>query len=92
MQREKSNTPLVRIPPIAEQWESFQREVLPPDCSLVQRREMRRAFYAGARCLLSAIMRGLDPGTEPTEDDIARMEEIEMEFKQYELDLKGGRA
>ena len=32
---------------IAEKWESFERETIPPGASHVQRNEMKNAFYAG---------------------------------------------
>ncbi|MDE1138177.1 MAG: hypothetical protein PW999_00690 [Paraburkholderia tropica] len=38
---------------ISEKWASFERAVLPSDCSDVQRSEMRKAFYAGAASLLA---------------------------------------
>lgn len=40
---------------IAEQWSGFEADVLPPDAPPVQRQEMRRAFYAGAWSMLSAL-------------------------------------
>ena len=38
---------------VADAWETFAHAVLPPDCSRVQRDEMRKAFYGGATALLS---------------------------------------
>jgi hypothetical protein len=37
---------------MAEEWNRFAGRVLPPHASAVQRREMRRSFYAGAFALL----------------------------------------
>jgi hypothetical protein len=34
---------------VANRWDQFCALVLPPNCSTVQRVEMRRAFYAGAQ-------------------------------------------
>ena len=41
---------------VEEEWESFARAVLPPNCSTVQRWEMRRAFYAGAWAMLAGVL------------------------------------
>ena len=48
---------------IAEKWNECARMILPADCSPLQRREMRRAFYAGAEGLLKVIM-DLLPGAQ----------------------------
>lgn len=37
---------------IADQWASYERAVLPKDASAIQRRECKRAFYAGAQAVL----------------------------------------
>jgi hypothetical protein len=37
---------------IAEMWQSYDRDVLPPEAGEVQRRETKRAFYAGVWSLL----------------------------------------
>lgn len=37
---------------IAKEWAAFERMVLPPNAPPIQRKEMRRAFYAGAQALL----------------------------------------
>lgn len=45
----------------------------------------RRAFFAGAQHLFASIMNsGLDEGTEPTEADMARMDNIARELKEFE--------
>lgn len=45
--------------PIATQWSEFEDLVLPKDCSVTQRVEMRRAFYAGAVSMFQAVAYGL---------------------------------
>jgi hypothetical protein len=49
---------------LATEWREFANAVLPETVGDVQRTEMRRAFYAGANALLSAMMKFLDPGDE----------------------------
>lgn len=65
---------------MSELWKEFEIKVLPPTAGPVQRREMKRAFYAGAQSLLTAILAMLDPGDEPTLDDLARMEALNSEI------------
>jgi hypothetical protein len=38
---------------IQQIWDGFERAVLPPNCSDVQRNEMRKAFYGGAGAMLA---------------------------------------
>jgi hypothetical protein len=78
---------------IASAWAAFDQAVLDPsEIGVVQRREMRRAFYAGARELLNTIMVGLDPGKEPTDADYARMDNLHAELEGFLVDLNEGRA
>jgi hypothetical protein len=37
---------------IQSKWELFERLVIPKDAPEIQRKEMRRAFYAGAEAIL----------------------------------------
>ena len=46
-----------KLPSIAEQWEEFAKAVLRPGTPDVQRREMRRAFYAGVASTLTQCQR-----------------------------------
>lgn len=77
---------------IAEQWEIWRAAVMPPDVHEVQLTEMRRAFYAGATVLLSALTIGLDEDSEPTADDVAYLERLHQEMKQFSRDVGEGRA
>lgn len=77
---------------IAASWASFDRAVMPPGISDVQRREMRRAFYAGAASLLRVLMDELDEGDELTDNDMTRMVALNGELQQFAEDLKQGRA
>ena len=68
---------------LMEQWNNFSRKLELHKASDVQRIEMQKAFFAGAIGLFSLIMNILDPGTEPTEKDLAVMSEIADELKNY---------
>ena len=57
-------------------------------CDLVdapadQLREMRMAFFAGAQHLFGSILSVLEPGDEPTEKDLKRMDLIHTELQDF---------
>lgn len=64
-------------------WLSLRLAVIPKSASEVQLREMRMAFFAGAQHLFASIMQILDPGADPTDADLARMESIRIELEQF---------
>ncbi len=53
------------------------------DAPKVQLEEMRNAFFAGAQHLFASIMTILDPGAEPTDKDLERMDLIDRELKAF---------
>ena len=62
-------------------------------CDLVdapadQLREMRMAFFAGAQHLFGSIMSVLEPGDEPTEKDLKRMDLIHTELQDFIKDFE----
>jgi hypothetical protein len=62
---------------------AFAHFVIPKDAPAIQLREMQLAFMAGAEHLFSSIMGILDPGEEPTADDLKRMDLIEKEINAW---------
>jgi hypothetical protein len=50
--------------------------------------EMRMAFFGGAQHLYSSIMTILEPGAEPTDKDLARMELIHNELQEFIKDFE----
>jgi hypothetical protein len=77
---------------IGAAWREYRLRVIPVHASAVQAQESRRAFYAGAQALLTGILRGLDPGDDPTQADLARMDAIAQELEQFARDVLAGRA
>lgn len=77
---------------IAAKWVSYRDRVLPLRASDVQIIETRRGFYAGALALLEIMMTSLDPGTDPTDADLRKMDDIEEELKDFVEDVKRGRS
>lgn len=67
-------------------WQGYAK-LLPPDASDIQIRETRQAFYAGAAILFEAMMRMLDTGEEPTEQDMQRMTDIQRELSEFGQNL-----
>lgn len=57
------------------------------DAPRVQLDEMRNAFFAGAQHLFASIMTILDPGADPTDKDLERMDLIDRELKAFISDF-----
>lgn len=53
----------------------------------LQRKEMRKAYMLGAQHLFASIMGILDPGSEPTEKDLKRMDLIHQELDAFRRSL-----
>jgi hypothetical protein len=77
---------------MAEQWNQFAEKVLPSTVSSFQRREMRRAFYAGAESILFRVIQAFAPDSEPTDGDLQIMEDLDQELKDFAQDVKEGKA
>lgn len=71
-------------------WESYRNEVLPQNAPFFQVLECRRAFYAGAQALMSGVLNSLDPGSNPTEQDIEIMTGIQSELSQFCESVRNG--
>jgi len=54
----------------------------------MQRTEMRKAYMLGAQHLFASITGALDDGTEPTDNDMRRMELIHAELERFIKDVK----
>lgn len=75
---------------IADEWRRFSSAVLSPTASEIRRTEMRRAFYAGASTLFSAVITKLSPGSETQASDIDMLEDLLAEFEGFARKLGGG--
>lgn len=76
---------------VRSQWEAY-RAILPKDASATQIIETRRAFYAGAQCLMHLLLQRLEPGTEETENDLKMMDDIDSELRQFAINISNGVA
>lgn len=73
---------------IQEEWEKFHDRVMPLGAGEIQRRETRRAFFAGAAALFSILNRNVEGGSgEPTADEMAVMDDLSEEIQEYGREL-----
>lgn len=66
----------------------FAAKMIPKDTPEVQTSRVRLAFFAGAQHLWSSVMTFLDPGEEPTEKDMQRMDNIQAELDAIAMKLR----
>lgn len=78
--------------PVETQWLSYREAVIAPNAPSIQLQEMRRAFYAGAKGLLTEVLARLSEGQEVTEADLAFMESIQNELDAFAKAVLGGTA
>lgn len=77
---------------MGEQWEMFSRSVFNNETPDFQRKEMRRAFYAGAQGVIFKVIASIAPDTEPTEADIQVIQDLYEELQAFEKLVEEGRA
>jgi hypothetical protein len=77
---------------VAEQWNTFAQAVLPKDCSDLQRKEMRRAFYAGAHMLFCMLVGSVSEGEETQPQDIQMLSDLNAECESFAEAVKQGTA
>lgn len=71
---------------IEQGWLAYAEQVIPAGASEVQQVECKRAYYAGAAALFVGILTALDAGSEPTENDLARMDDLRAELDEWLAD------
>lgn len=64
-------------------WQTLKMLSIAPNAPQIQIDEMRNAFFAGAQHLFASIMGILDPGSEPTDADMERMDNIAKELQNF---------
>lgn len=72
-------------------WQTY-KVVLPKDAGATQIIETRRAFYAGAGGLFEYVCNMMEPGTEATDNDLKKMDEIHAEIHEFVDLVKNGVA
>lgn len=91
-EQKEGSIPLRERRSIEEEWQGYKAAVIPKDAPEVQLVESRRAFYAGARSLFSLISGGLDADHEPTDLDVAYLDELTKELAAFARDVQEGKA
>lgn len=77
---------------IAEQWDSYAREVL-EDAPPIQKQECRRAFYAGAWAFYSIQLTQISDGVgEPLDEDLQLMADLCAELEDFKTLVATGRT
>jgi|SRR5262245_8914465 len=69
-------------------WVGLRLAAIADNAPAAQLEEMRMAFMGGAAHLFASITSILDPGEEPTADDLARMNNIHNELRAFEEEFK----
>ena len=69
-------------------WIAMSIIALSKDAPDIQRKEMRKAFFAGAQHLFASMLAMLDSDREPTQLDLERMNQIDEELRRFVDDLR----
>jgi hypothetical protein len=67
---------------IEQEWQEFEKKIMPKNAPEIQRKEMRRAFYAGAWTMLK-LVQSLGADGIPEEDAIGVLEEVDKECIEF---------
>jgi hypothetical protein len=73
-------------------WERYAKFAVHPQASGAQKRETRRAFYAGAIALFDTIMKRMTPDAEVTEEDTQALDNLARELEAFSEDAIAGRT
>jgi hypothetical protein len=74
--------------PLARKWDLFSAAVLPTDASAIQRKEMRRAFYAGAEAMRQVLLDAPDDEA----GELALCDSVEADFMAFAAAVQSGQA
>lgn len=87
-----AETPVHSRTTLAQAWMNFLQMVELMHASPMQKREMKRAFFAGAHWMLEMCSIQMDPDREPTADDVEYLQRISAEIQQFNEDIQRGSA
>ncbi len=87
----KSNPRPPRRPPsVADAWDSLRLAAISADAPPEQLQEMRRAFYAGVRWIMTTIVSEI--AERPDAEGELLLTDLELELQQFSRDVRGDRA
>ena len=76
---------------IAEAWDKYREKVVPENCSLIQKMETRRAFYAGAQSMLT-IVKAIGSDAISEDHGIAILEALQQEQLEFIASIHRGES
>jgi hypothetical protein len=74
---------LPNTPSLAAAWDGYVALCIPPDTAAEDIAALRVAFFAGASVLFYGLITMQDPGDDPTDDDLRRMDILYAEVKRF---------
>lgn len=77
------------LPSVNDRWLTFAQQVLPKEASAIQRKEMKRAFFAG---FTACLVGGVEMVAFPDEDGAARLMRYHEECKGFAVAVEMGAA
>lgn len=77
------------VPTLAQLWDEFVAKVIPADAPEIQRKEMRRAYYAGAHAALTNLGRC---SRLPKVISLAVVGGMQDELQLFNADVQAGKA
>jgi hypothetical protein len=77
---------------LEKEWAEYQNSLILPDAPYLQVRESRRAFYAGAMCLLKILSNIVSMGEEIQAEDMLQIAAINQELKDFVKNVESGLA
>lgn len=69
-------------------WQAYRMLSIPPNAPEIQVKECRLAYFFGAQHLFASMMGVLDEGSEPTDDDMKRLDNINEELTAFIEQIK----
>jgi len=69
-------------------WQAYRMLAIPPNAPEIQVRECRLAYFFGAQHLFASMMGVLDDGSEPTDADLRRLDQINAELESFIAQFK----
>lgn len=76
---------------VASEWEGYVEAVMPKDAPPIQRKEMRRSFYAGAAAIL-AIQSDISSDQVSEAAGVAILQGLHEEMRDFLVQMKNGSA
>lgn len=84
--------PAVTLNTLAAAWASMEQAALSSSCHPIQRRDMRRAFYTGARSFFNAMLGAVGAGEGTTASELGSLDGLHAELDRFCDEMLAGRA